>query len=628
MKEFLYKNKVTVAIVAIIVISLFFRTYHLIDWLHFQLDQSRDSFLIRDVFQKGIADLPLLGPRAGGSFLRLGPAYYYMMYLAVIIARNVHPVVFALPEIVGSIAFVPVFYLLARRLFDQKWSLMLALLAVTSTFLITYDRFSWNPNLLPLFSALTIYLWLRFFEAKREENYQSSLKLIAWLGLVVGIFTQLHFVGFVALPIVLGLSAVVFWLRSQIYEPTLAKKYLKNLIKEMPVFLLVFILVQTPIILNEYLSKGTNTKQLFSTVTEKQNNDTKHNTAEKLIENLWVYPKGYFITTTGQMGVDYPEWLLKPNLNIVCDYKCRDSLKNTTASATIFLLSAITFIITLWRSTRKVIQKNKKVSSKIVGGWEFLALLTIWIVVPWWSFYSLSFALRPRFFLFSVVPFWIITGIFLKEVYRHRQIGRVLAYIAAGLILISNLFGTYGRFDIARSASVEDRGSYPKDQILFQDEYYPVTLRQEQAIAEWIKEKAGQDSPENHIFIWAPSFYYRPILYLLSNLENEKKIYYFSHNPMWTKGSYFAITRDTTPNDFFKNGKEENFNVAEQKTFGTLSVYRLSLSDKGLETAKSGERKFLQGKKFSSEASTEARCTKKPNASCRYTWSDVFSPKN
>lgn len=626
MKNFFYKNKITLAIIAIIAVSLFLRTYHLIDWLHFQLDQSRDSFLIKEVFQKGIADLPLLGPRAGGSFLRLGPAYYYMMYLFVLITRSFHPIVFVLPVIIGSIAFVPVFYLLARRLFDQKWSLILTFLAVSSTFLITYDRFSWNPNLLPLFSAITIYTWLRYFESKRKENYKSALKWVALTALAVGIFTQLHFVVFVALPIILLFTIAAFWLRSKLYEPELAKKYLKNVAKEIAVFLAVFTITQTPIILNEYLSKGINTQQLFSTVSEKEGKDDSHSLSEKLIENLWVYPKGYFITITGTMGVDFPVWLKRPNLEIICDYKCRDSLPVTSAAAIVFLLSAITFSLALTRKTRQAVrlEKNTSQRNKLVGEWEFFALLTIWVLIPWWSFYSLSFTLRPRFFLFSVVPFWIITGVFLKEIFRSGRFGKIAAYTLAGAILIVNAFNAYGRFDIARSASFEDRGSYPKDQILFQDESYPVTLNQEEAIARWVKDNSSKNDSDSHIFIWAPSFYYRPILYLLSNIETEKKVYYFSHNPMWSKGNYFAVTRDTTPNDFFKPGKTEMFNVVDKKFIGTLAVYKLELTDKGRETALNGEKKFIKGKDFASEENTNARCTKKPTASCRYTWGDLF----
>lgn len=625
MKNFITKNKITIAIVILIAISLFLRTYHLADWLHFQLDQSRDSFLIKDVVQRGIAELPLLGPRAGGSFLRLGPAYYYIMYLFVLVSQNFHPIVFALPEIIGSIAFVPIFYLLARRIFNPKWSLILTLLAVTSTFLTTYDRFSWNPNFLPLFSALTIYPWLRYFEAKREEKYKTALQWIALTALAVGIFIQLHFVAFVALPIILFLTATIFWLRSKFFEPALAKKYLKNIVKEIIVFLAIFVFTQTPVILNEYLSKGINTKELFSTVAKKEEKDQSHKLSEKIIQNLWVYPKGYFITTTGIQGVDFPVWQKKPSWDIVCDYKCRASLSVTAAAAVIFLLVAISFLATLIRKTRLTLKIKEKSSrtSKIVGEWEFLILLTVWILVPWWAFYSLSFSLRPRFFLFSVVPFWIITGLFFREIFRNA-LGKKIVMLLPIAILVSNALNTYARFDTARSASLEDRGHYPKDQILFQDESYPVTLNQEETIAQWIKEESLKSNPENYIFLWAPSFYYRPILYLLSNIEDENKVFYFSHNPMWLNGNYFAVTRSTTPNDFFKGEKAEMFTTIDKKIIGTLAVYKLELTEKGRETAKNGENKFIKGKEFSSEENTEARCTKKPKPSCRYLWGDLF----
>ena len=65
----------------IIALGFFLRSYHFTDWLHFELDQARDARVVDAALEGGPGELPLLGPKAGGTFLRLGPAFYYLQYL-------------------------------------------------------------------------------------------------------------------------------------------------------------------------------------------------------------------------------------------------------------------------------------------------------------------------------------------------------------------------------------------------------------------------------------------------------------------------------------------------------------------------------------------------------------------
>lgn len=624
MKSFFIKHKVSILIFLIIAEGLFLRTYHLTDWLHFQLDQSRDAFLIKDIIEKGPGELPLLGPRAGGSFLRLGPAYYYIMYVLTLLAHLSHPVVFVLPEILGSVVFVPLFYLLSRRLFEESWSLILTALAINSTFLVTYDRFSWNPNLLPLFSALVIYCWLRYLEEKRGGKPKNALKWIAFAALTVGFIVQMHFVAFVAVPIILVLSAIILGIFYKIFIPALAKKYLQaRLILEIGVFLVVFLSVQTPVILNEYISNNTNTQQLFTTVSEKESKDAGHSLSEKLIQNLWVYPKGYFISITGVDVIDYPVWNLEPEFDIVCNEKCRKSFVPTVFASIVFLFSGLIFTTLLVKNTKEIIGLKNRSSrqNRILAEWEFIVFLTVWMAIPWWSFYSLSFTLRPRFFLISVVPFWIITGLLLRQL-TNSTLGKKTAIGLVVLLLTSNMLNTIVRFDRLAGAEAADLGVYPQDQILFQDESYPVVLSQQKEIADWIIEKSPPDTP--YVFLWAPSYYYRPIMYLMDDSIYGDKVRYMSSYPQVPNASYFAVSRTSKPEKFFHGVNSEIFQVTDYHVYGTLTVYKLELTEKGLAEAKSREKKFFSNKKITDPERIKRKCLEKPKASCRYTWNDIL----
>ncbi len=605
--------------------TLAFLLYQHRDFLHFQLDQSRDSLLIKEVYEKGISSLPLLGPRAGGSFLRLGPFYYYLLYLTVLITRSTDPSVFAIPDILAGVLLVPALYVLLKKILNSKWSLITTFLAVNSTFLITYDRFSWNPNMMPLFSALAMYAFLRYFETKKQGEKKSVWKWAGILGLVVGFFTQLHFVAFVALPIVFGLTFVVFILKSKFVDKS-PEITVKKFILDIVIFLAVFTLTQAPIIVNEVRTGGINTKELFRTVAKKQDKDTSHSTKEKLVQNLWVYPKGFWISTMGNIDIDYPTWRINPIFDIRCDLFCRSNISTTALASIYWIFPILIFFSVFYKKTRELLQPEriKQKTKNLSRKWNLLALTFIWIMVPWWAFYSLSFSLRPRFFLFSVVPFWIVIGIFLQDLSK-KSLGKYIAITIAVLILASNYFETWKRFDILQSASREMRTSYPKDLMIFQDESYPVTLREQENISNWIREKyelEGLGKGKEGIFMWAPSFYYRPLIYFLDQKELTGSVHYFTSYPSSVNGDYYAVTQTGSPQDFFGGKKTNLFTKDETKSFGTLTVYHMSLTDQGKIEATQREKKHIRSKE--EIQNIDARCRKTPKPTCRFTWGDVL----
>ena len=626
MKEFLKKNKVTIIILLIIAEGLFLRLFNLIDWLHFQLDQSRDAFLIKEVYEKGIENLPLLGPRAGGSFLRLGPAYYYLMYLLVLITRSTHPVIFVLPEILCSIAFVPMFYLLAKRLFNTNWSLILTALAVNSTFLITYDRFSWNPNLMPLFTVTTIYAWLKYLETKRKSDNKKSILWISLTALSVGLLIQLHFEAFVTVPIILVISMLVFCLWLWKNQKQEIKNKLLSLLRDLIIFIIIILATHTPVLLNEYISNGSNTKEFFSTVSEKQDKDELHSFSEQLIQNFTVYPKGFFNVITGSGGVYFPTVLIRPGLNLLCGFNCRDNYTTTIIATLMFLAVGGFFFFYIYRKTKNIflLIKPQKITQKGVREYELLVLLFAWVVVPWWVFYSISFNLRPRFFLFVAVPFWVIAGFFLQNIYRLKR-GGLIASAFLVILFTTNLANQYADFQNLASAELSDKENYPEDQIFYRNEGYPTTLRQQNEISRWIVEKYQQDNNKYYLFVLAPPYFYRSIMYIMDDTVGDEKLRYFTSNPSWQNADYFAVVHTTDPDDFFRKEIPEFFNVRDQKAFGTLTVYQLELTEKGLLEAKNREKKFKRNEAITSPKRIKQNCLKKPKPTCRFTLGDLFN---
>ncbi|PID51635.1 MAG: hypothetical protein CR954_00785, partial [Candidatus Moraniibacteriota bacterium] len=118
--------------------------------MHYQLDQARDFRVVHAAMEYGPGELPLQGPRAAGSFLRLGPLLYYVEYGSALIFGDT-PAGSVMVIALLNICAIGIFYLFARRFFDTIVSCGLTGLWATSLFLIVYSRFGWNPTLLPFF---------------------------------------------------------------------------------------------------------------------------------------------------------------------------------------------------------------------------------------------------------------------------------------------------------------------------------------------------------------------------------------------------------------------------------------------------------------------------------------------
>ncbi len=71
MKEHILRHRWIYALSVVIAVGAFLRLYHFEDWMHYQLDQARDFRVVYAAMEYGPGELPLQGPRAAGSFLRL-----------------------------------------------------------------------------------------------------------------------------------------------------------------------------------------------------------------------------------------------------------------------------------------------------------------------------------------------------------------------------------------------------------------------------------------------------------------------------------------------------------------------------------------------------------------------------
>jgi len=440
MKQFLnkkVKNKlVAVALAVIIAVAFFVRVYNFDDWLYFKMDQARDAMLITNVLENGPGYLPLLGPRAGATevdngYLRLGPAYYYMQYLAGLLSGGNEPMSNAYPDLALSIAVLPLLYIFLRLYFNKLNSLLVVAMYAFSFLIIEYSRFAWNPNTLPFFMILAFYGMLRFFS---EKDFKKSIGWIAlWsFGLAVG--AQLHFFGFFSLLGISGLMLLWHWKVREIWKnknfgDTFSKIKFKSCLIFGGVALGVFLLASSPLIISDVFKKGENSKNFMQAFSSKPE---KKPLVDKITKDISESFKYYCLLSTSKCvsggGFD--------KKNIV-----------PASFSILFILAGIAYAIYRLKG-RKETDKNKR---------NFLFLIITWFSVFFILLIPVSFQLRPRFFIVVfALPFILAGFLFEAMQVKWKKAGMLISLLFFLVIIFLNVKGTLGWFQEQRLSQLGD----------------------------------------------------------------------------------------------------------------------------------------------------------------------------
>jgi len=184
MKIFFNSHLRLVTVLFILLISAFLRLYRISEYMTFLGDEGRDVMVVK----KMIVDhkFTLLGPTSSVGGFFLGPVYYYFMAPFLWIWR-LDPTGPAIMVALFGIGTVYLIYHVGTRLFHPVVGISASLLYALSPLVIAYSRSSWNPNLVPFFSLLTVYFCYRSVESQRKRDFFLT-------GIFIGIGLQLHYV--------------------------------------------------------------------------------------------------------------------------------------------------------------------------------------------------------------------------------------------------------------------------------------------------------------------------------------------------------------------------------------------------------------------------------------------------
>lgn len=398
-------------LLAIVCVGIFFRTYHFSDWLLFKGDAFRDAILVSNAYRVGIESLPLLGPRAGGTMLHLGPVFYYFQYTSVMIFQSMSAPVLAYPDLLFSILSLPMFFIFSRRYFSPFWSLALTAMLAVSFMAIEYGRFAWNPNSTLFFTLIFSYAIQRLYDTD-----QNTEKRRGWwagvAGLALAIASQLHFSVFLALPIILITFVLLRWQDTKkIASP-----------KILLIFFVSIALVYLPVFISDYLKHGENARQFFSVILDKS---SKQSLLQSTLLTVYMFAK----------------FFLRIGLGIVESGKA------------LILVGGALFVGGLFANTRLLwgeLSEKKR---------NFLQWTLLMSVVYFILYIPLAEKIdRPRFFLpFMMMPylFFGYIAVFLQnECGRFPRLAKLFAFTGILIILLGNTNAVWKWFSALENAHI------------------------------------------------------------------------------------------------------------------------------------------------------------------------------
>ncbi len=227
LKKFLTKNWL---LLLLLLIAAFCRLYRISDYMEFLGDQGRDVVIVRDFLKN--SNLFFIGPQTSIGNMYLGPFYYYLIAPALLIA-NFNPIGPSVFVALLGVATVYLIYFVTKKWFNPKAAYIATFLYAISPTAIKYSNFSWNPNIMPFFALLFVYLMT-------EKRY-------LWASLAFAMCLNSHYLALLLLPI-----AFCIWLTNS------PQKYKK----ETALAIFIFILSLIPQLLFDFKHQGQNIKAL------------------------------------------------------------------------------------------------------------------------------------------------------------------------------------------------------------------------------------------------------------------------------------------------------------------------------------------------------------------------------
>lgn len=237
-------------IMLILLIGVFFRLYKIDAYMTFLGDEGRDVIIVRNLLVH--ADPILIGPGTSVGGMYLGPLYYYFMAPFLLLA-DFSPVGPAIGVALLGVLTIYLVYLAGLEWFSKKAGLIAALLFAISPTVILYSHSSWNPNIMPFFSLLSIYAIWKVYESASSAYSEKKYNWLIISAISFAFVLQSHYLGVLLAPVLL-----FYWYKSKVTW------------KHTAVSVLIFGFLMSPLLIFDIRHNFLNSKALYKFLTVRQ----------------------------------------------------------------------------------------------------------------------------------------------------------------------------------------------------------------------------------------------------------------------------------------------------------------------------------------------------------------------
>jgi len=380
----------------ILFIAAFLRLYRISDYMTFLGDEGRDVLITYEILH---GHLTLLGPTASVGGFFLGPIYYYFMAPFLWLFKY-DPVGPAVMVALFGIATVFLVYKVGNKFFGTIGGLISALLYSISPLIIAYSRSSWNPNLMPFFSLLSLCVIYKAISLNR-------VKLFVLCGFLLGIAMQLHY-----LAIFLGvvIASYVFIIRIILIKSEPLSKVLFRVAKEYILIFSGFIVGWLPFLMFEFRHGFPNIRSIFNFIFSSGNTGGNEHFSDIL--------KDVFFRLFGRLITKFPppeQVNLNNDLHIGVWYHLTFVLG---------ILSVLIFLI-----------KYKDTFKKLDNKFKELSLIFVWLFVGIFMFGFYKKSIYDYYFGFMFPLPFLLVGFSLS------RINKFLGVLILAVLVWINLTG-------------------------------------------------------------------------------------------------------------------------------------------------------------------------------------------
>ncbi len=229
----------------LLAITSFTHLYRIDKTFTFQGDEARDILIAKKMID---TKRPiLLGPETSVGNMYLGPLYYYFITPALM-ASQMHPMGPAILVGIFGILTTLLIFLWGSKKFGLFGGFIAGMFYALSPVMLHYSRSSWNPNIVPFFAVLLLYVM----------DLKPRLSWIL-LGICAGALFQLHYVALVAIFI----TAMLLLYRD--YKVISIKEFVSHI----ALAIAAFIVVSGPFWLFEMRHDFVDTRAFFTYISNK-----------------------------------------------------------------------------------------------------------------------------------------------------------------------------------------------------------------------------------------------------------------------------------------------------------------------------------------------------------------------